>query len=67
MDYVEKVNLENKRRLQALLEELPKFCSDFFGNSLGRFLAAFSGGQKLSDKDAEELRAYLDQYEKDKH
>lgn len=30
MDYIEKVNLENKRRLQALLEELPKFCGDFF-------------------------------------
>ena len=30
MDYVEKINLENKRKLQVLLKELPKFCSDFF-------------------------------------
>ena len=30
MDYVEKINLENKRKLQALLKELPKFCNDFF-------------------------------------
>ena len=30
MDYVEQINLENKRKLQALLKELPKFCSDFF-------------------------------------
>ncbi len=30
MDYVEQINLENKRKLQELLKELPKFCSDFF-------------------------------------
>lgn len=30
MDYVEKINLENKRKLQGLLKELPKFCGDFF-------------------------------------
>lgn len=30
MEYTEKVNLENKRKLQGLLKELPKFCSDFF-------------------------------------
>ena len=30
MDYVEQINIENKRKLQVLLKELPKFCSDFF-------------------------------------
>jgi integrase/recombinase XerD len=30
MDYVEKINLENKRKLQALMKELPSFCADFF-------------------------------------
>ena len=30
MDYVEKINLENKRKLQILLNELPEFCVDFF-------------------------------------
>ncbi|MCI8873993.1 MAG: tyrosine-type recombinase/integrase [Lachnospiraceae bacterium] len=30
MDYVERINLENKRKLQELLKELPKFCVDFF-------------------------------------
>ncbi len=30
MDYVERINLENKRKLQGLLRELPKFCGDFF-------------------------------------
>lgn len=30
MEYTEKINLENKKKLQELLKELPKFCSDFF-------------------------------------
>lgn len=30
MEYTEKINLENKRKLQELQKELPKFCSDFF-------------------------------------
>ena len=30
MDYVEQINLENNRKLQALLKELPKFCAIFF-------------------------------------
>lgn len=30
MEYTEQINLENKRKLQELLKELPKFCSDFF-------------------------------------
>lgn len=30
MDYVEQINLENKRKLQSLLKELPKFCASFF-------------------------------------
>lgn len=36
---------------------------DSFDNSMGKFLAAFSGGEKLSEKDAEELREYLKNYE----
>lgn len=32
-------------------------------NSLGRFMAAFSGGAKLSKKEAEELRHYLEDVE----
>lgn len=35
---------------------------DSFENSLGKFLAAFSGGKKLKSKDAEELKQYLDKY-----
>lgn len=34
-----------------------------FGNSLGRFMAAFSGGAKLSEKEVEELRKYLEDTE----
>ncbi|MFP3155474.1 tyrosine-type recombinase/integrase [Lachnospiraceae bacterium ZAX-1] len=30
MEYTEKINLENKRKLHSLLQELPKFCQDFF-------------------------------------
>lgn len=30
MDYIEKINIENKRKLQELLKELPEFCKDFF-------------------------------------
>lgn len=30
MEYTEKINLENQKKLQELLKELPKFCSDFF-------------------------------------
>lgn len=30
MEYKDKVNLENKRKLNALLKELPKFCGDYF-------------------------------------
>ena len=54
--------LQNRGYLKA--DMLRKLCSDFFGDSLGRFLTAFSGGQQLSDKDAQELREYLDQYDK---
>ncbi|SDG57561.1 BlaI family transcriptional regulator, penicillinase repressor [Marvinbryantia formatexigens] len=36
---------------------------DSFDNSMGQFLMAFSGGEKLSEKDAEELREYLKKYE----
>ncbi len=30
MEYTDKVNLENKRKLNTLLQELPKFCGDYF-------------------------------------
>ena len=53
-----------RQREEHVTSWLRKLCSDFFGDSLGRFLTAFSGGQQLSDKDARELREYLDQYDK---
>lgn len=43
---------------------LQKLCKDSFGNSLGNLLTAFSGGKKLDSKDADDLRAYLEKYEK---
>ena len=30
MEYSETINLDNRRKLNALLEELPKFCKDYF-------------------------------------
>lgn len=30
MEYTDKINLENKRKLNELLKELPKFCNDYF-------------------------------------
>ncbi len=30
MEYTQQINLENKRKLNLLLKELPKFCSDYF-------------------------------------
>lgn len=50
-----------RQREEHVTSWLRKLCSDFFGDSLGRFLTAFLGGQQLSDKDAKELREYLDQ------
>lgn len=30
MEYADQINLENKRKLTILLQELPKFCNDYF-------------------------------------
>ena len=35
---------------------------DAFGGSLPRFLTAFIGGKKLSDRQAEELKKLIDEY-----
>lgn len=40
-----------------------RLIEDSFDNSMGKFLVAFSGGEKLSEKDAEELKEYLRKYE----
>lgn len=37
------------------------FLAQSFDNSLGKFLAAFSGNSRLSSEEAEELRRYLDE------
>lgn len=42
------------RWTQSLLE-------NSFGNSLGAFIAAFTGGGKLSKEDSEELKQYIDE------
>lgn len=37
--------------------------ADSFDNSIGKVLAAFTGEKKLSKKDADELRNYLEEYD----
>ncbi len=41
-----------------------QLCKEAFGNSLGNFLHAYSGGRKLNAKDAEDLRLFLEKNEK---
>jgi len=36
-----------------------KLVEDSYGNSIGNFVAAFTGGKKLSDEDAEKLRKLI--------
>lgn len=38
---------------------------DSFENSVGKFLVAFSGGEKLSEKDVQELKEYLKMHDSD--
>lgn len=40
-----------------------QLCEISFGNSLGKFVAAFTGGKKLNRKDAEELKEYLQEFD----
>ncbi len=38
-----------------------KYVEDVFGGSLHRFLAAFCGGSRLSEKDVEEMKKFIDE------
>lgn len=42
-----------------------RFIEDSFGGSLPRFLTSFIGGQKLSDKQAEELVRLINEHKED--
>lgn len=39
-----------------------KFVEDSFGGSIPRFLTAFMGGEKLTKKQAEEIKQLIDEY-----
>lgn len=39
------------------------FVGETFGGSLPRFLAAFTGGRRLNQQEADELRRFIEQYE----
>ena len=38
-----------------------KYVDDVFAGSLPRFLAAFCGGKRLSEKEVEEMRKFIDE------
>ena len=38
-----------------------KYVEDVFAGSLPRFLAAFCGGKRLSEKEVEEMRKFIDE------
>lgn len=42
-----------------------RFVEDTFGGSLPKFLTAFIGGKKLSDRQAEELKKLIDEHRGD--
>lgn len=52
--------LVTREEVQA--QESDDFVERTFGGSLPGFLAAFLGGRKLSDQEAEELKRLIDQY-----
>lgn len=52
--------LVTREEVQA--QESGDFVERTFGGSLPGFLAAFLGGRKLSDQEAEELKRLIDQY-----
>ena len=42
-----------------------RFVEDTFGGSLPKFLTAFIGGKKLSNRQAEELKKLIDEYKEE--
>ncbi len=42
-----------------------RFVEDTFGGSLPKFLTAFIGGNKLSDRQAEELKSLIDRHKEE--
>jgi len=48
---------------EAQREESTQFVERTFGGSLPSFIAAFLSGKKISDKDAEEIRQMIDEYQ----
>ena len=43
-----------------------QLCDELFDSSLGKFLSAFSGDQKLSAKEVDELEKYIEDFKEDK-
>lgn len=43
-----------------------KFVNDNFGGSLPSFIAAFTGGKKLSEREADEIQKMIEQFKEEK-
>lgn len=52
-----------KTRQEHITSWIRELCANSFENSLKKFLLAFSGGKRLSKEEADDLRAYLKEYE----
>jgi len=48
---------------EAQREESAQFVERTFGGSLPSFIAAFLSGKKISDKEADEIRQMIDEYQ----
>lgn len=48
---------------EAQREESTQFVERTFGGSLPSFIAAFLSGKKISDKEADEIRQMIDEYQ----
>lgn len=53
-------------REEVQSDETDYFVERTFEGSLPKFLAAFLGGKKISEKEAEELKRMIDQYKEDR-
>ena len=52
-----------RSRDEHITNWVQNLCKECFDDSLGKFVAAFTGGKKLTQRDSEELKTYLNTFE----
>lgn len=60
-DTKQQVYLASKTKKEYLQNTAQSFVSKFFDNSLGNFISAFSGGNRLDQESAEQLKKFLNE------